>query len=189
VTASLAFRRNEAAIIRGSVPDKYLRLLPHIPEGSVFELGSAEGVLALLLAREGRPVTALEKNRERHESALRLAASWQVKTLPAFINGGMQANLDLLPGHDVFLGVRSIYYLRDDLDTVFAEIAKHIPNVTLCGNQGRARRYHQGNPDQPLGEFNYYAGAEGMKDLLTRHGYEIVEEVTEGDAIVVGKRV
>lgn len=194
MTGSLAYRTNETAILRGNVPDKYTRILPYIPSGRVFEMGSAEGVLALLLAKQGQAVTAMEKNRDRHNAAQRLFTEWRERRLLpdvfdiGFTNGGMQDNLDLLPGHDVFVGVRSIYYLRSDIDTVFAEVAKHIPAVVLCGNKGRARRYHEGNPDHPLDEFNYYAGAAGMKDLLTRHGYRITDEVTEGDAIVVGRR-
>jgi SAM-dependent methyltransferase len=185
VTGSLAYRQNEAAILRGDVPGKYLRILPFIPEGRVFELGSAEGVLALLLAKQGQQVTALEKNRDRHANALRLARKWGVSA--DFVNGGMQDNLGLLPGHDVFIGVRSIYYLRSDIDAVFAEVAKHIPTVVLCGNKGRAAAYNAGRPHEPLGEFNYYASLDGMKDLLTRHGYRITDEAVEGDPIVVGR--
>lgn len=194
MTGSLAYRTNTAAIHRGDVPGKYLRLLPYIPAGRVFELGSAEGVLALLLARQGQAVTALEKNRDRHNAAQRLFAEWRDRRLLpdvfdiAFTNGGMQDNLDLLPGHDVFVGVRSIYYLRSDIDTVFAEVAKHIPTVVLCGNKGRAAAYNAGRPHEPLGEFNYYASLDGMKDLLERHGYRITDEVVEGDPIVVGRR-
>ena len=49
MTGSLAFRKNEAAIRRGEVPDKYTRLLPYITGERILEIGSAEGVLALLL--------------------------------------------------------------------------------------------------------------------------------------------
>jgi hypothetical protein len=86
------------------------------------------------------------------------------------------------------VAVRSIYYLRDDLDTVFEAVAKHIPTVVLCGNKGRATAWRAGKPHAPLGELNRYAATEGMRDLLERHGYRIAHEVTEGDAIVVGMR-
>lgn len=187
MTGSLAYRQNEAAILRGDVPEKYLRILPHIPEGRVFELGSAEGVLACLLAKRGHRVTALEAQKARHDDAKALAKAWGASGI-TFVNGKMQANLDRLAGHDVFVGVRSIYYLRDEIDAVFAHIAETVPNVVLCGNKGRAKRYHAGTPDQPLGEFNFYASREGMRAVLERHGYEITAEVADGDAIVVGRK-
>lgn len=184
MTGSLAYRKNEQAILRGIVPDKYTRILPHIPPGNVVELGSAEGVLACLLARDGREVTAIEANHERHANALRLAHQWMVSGI-TFVCGDIRNSLDLLEG-DVLLAVRMIYYLGDDLDTVFAEVAKRIRTVVLCGNKNRAAQWRQGiryagKVDQ------YYASAEGMRAVLERHGYSIVQEETEGDPIVVGR--
>lgn len=184
---SLAYRRNEAAILRGDVPKKYTRILPHVPEGSVIELGSAEGVLALLLAREGRRVAAVEASRERHEAALRLADRWGDSGV-TFVRGDIREYLDQLGQFDVLVAVRSIYYLRNDIDKVFAAAAEQIPNVVLCGNRNRADAWRAGRPHTPLGDFNRYAASEGMTELLVRHGYEIVDEVTEGDEIVVGRR-
>lgn len=187
MTSSLAYRKNEDAILRGDVPKKYTRILPFIPQGRVFELGSAEGVLACLLAKRGQHITALEANEGRHRDAKNLAGRWGVSGI-LFVNGKMQANLDRLAGHDVFVGVRSIYYLRDDIDAVFARIAEVVPNVVLCGNRNRADAYRRGRPHEPLGKFNYYASLEGMKDILTRHGYAVTAELTDGDEIVVGQR-
>lgn len=184
---SLAYRNNEAAIIAGNPPEKYTRLLPFIEGKRIVEAGSAEGVLSCLLAKQGKLVTAIEGNPERHASAIKLAQNWGVGGI-IFANGKLQENFDLLDGKDTFVAVRMVYYLREEIDAVFAEIAKRVPNVVLCGNKGRAKAYHAGNPHPPLGEFNYYASAEGMADLLQRHGYEITRTVTEGDAIVVGKR-
>lgn len=188
MTASLAYRQNEAAILRGDVPDKYLRLLPFITGERIFEAGSAEGVLACLLARNGKTVTALEANRERHANAKKLADKWGVSA--TFINGRIEHEIGKVEPDqfDTFVAVRACYYWRDDLDAVFAAIAERFPEVVLCGNKGRAKAYHAGRPHEPLGEFNYYASAEGMRDLLTRHGYQIAGEVTEGDAIVLGVR-
>lgn len=186
MTASLAFRKNEAAIIRGEVPEKYTRLLPYITGDRILEIGSAEGVLALLLAKQGKQVIALEKSTERHEAAQALRDTWGAGGV-RFINGGIADRLDLLPGRDTLVAVRSIYYLGDDLDRVFAEAAKHIPNVVLCGNRNRAARWQAGNPDAPLGEMNRYASAVGMAELLERHGYTITETVLEGDPIVVAR--
>lgn len=187
MTGSLAYRRNEAAILRGEAPEKYTRILPHIPGERILEVGSAEGVLACLMAREGKQVTALEANSSRHADALKLSETWSAKGV-AFVCGRIE-ELTLEPGQfDTLIAVRMIYYLRGQIDEVFAQVAKAIPNVVLCGNKGRATRYHAGRPDEPLGEFNYYASREGMRDLLQRHGYRITGEVAEGDAIVVGSR-
>lgn len=191
MSGSLAFRKNEAAIIRGDVPEKYIRLLPYIPGDKVLEIGSAEGVLALLLARQGRQVTALEKNEERHESALQLYSEWLGRErqfqAPKFVNGVIQDNLGLLEGMDTLVAVRMIYYLGGDLDRVFAAVAEHVPSVVLCGNKNRAARWRKGIVEETKAD-NYYASREGMTDLLTRHGYRITHEVTEGDEIVVGRR-
>lgn len=187
MTASLAYRKNEAAILAGNPPEKYTRLLPHIPGERILEIGSAEGVLACLMAQQGKIVIAVDANAERHASAVALARRWDERGV-MFVNAKIENCLDLLDGMDTVVAVRACYYWREHLDTVFAAIAAKVPNVVLCGNAGRARRYHAGRPDQPLGEFNYYASAEGMRALLERHGYEIVSEVLDGDAIVVGRR-
>jgi SAM-dependent methyltransferase len=186
VTASLAFRKNEAAILRGDVPAKYIRLIPHIPGERILELGSAEGVLALLLAKQGRQVTALERNQDRHIAALDLRDSWGVNGV-RFICGDIRDNLRHLAKAETLVAVRMIYYLRTDLDKVFAEVAKHVPNVVLCGNRNRADRYRAGVADEPDGPHNFYASAEGMRAVLCRHGYSIVAEVKDGDEIVVGR--
>lgn len=202
MTASLAFRKNEAAIIAGDVPEKFQRLLPHIPGNRILEIGSAEGVLALLMARRDggnkRSVIALERSEQRVDAAMALHKEWNSRFSFAgggwieFVCGDIRDNLGLLDGAgegvDTLVAVRMVYYLRDDLDKVFAEVAKHVPNVVLCGNRNRADRYRAGAKDEPGGPHNYYASLEGMKALLERHAYTIVSEVTEGDEIVVGRK-
>lgn len=190
MAGSLAFRQNEAAILSGDVPDKYLRLLPYIPGNRILEIGSAEGVLALLLAKAGKQVTALEKSEDRHASALELYSAWLGRenhfTPPAFVNGHAADCLHLLESVDTLVAVRVIYYLGGTLNTIFAEVAKKVPNVVLCGNKNRAARWRAGQPDEPLGDFNRYAASEGMIELLERHGYRITALVEDGDEIVVG---
>jgi choline dehydrogenase-like flavoprotein len=192
VTGSLAYRKNEASILSGDVPEKYTRLLPYITGQRILEIGSAEGVLALLMARAGKTVTALERSEERHHAANKLYCEWLARTMtfqaPYFVNGDIADHLDLLKGKDTLVAVRMIYYLGDRLDTVFAEVAKQIPTVVLCGNKNRAARWRAGTPDEPLGDMNRFAAREGMNELLTRHGYRIVDECREGDEIVVGRR-
>lgn len=187
MTGSLAYRKNADAIHRGDVPEKYLRIVPFVPGNKILEIGSAEGVLALLLAKQGKEVTALERSPERHEAAQALRDSWDVAG-PRFICGDIRDNLNRLEGIDTLVAVRMIYYLRDDLNRVFSEVAKHVPNVVLCGNRNRANRWRLGQDDEPGGPHNKYASREGMKDLLTRHGYKIAAEVDEGDEIVVGRK-
>ncbi len=189
MTGSLAYRKNESRIIRGDVPEKYLRIAPLITGKCILEIGSAEGVLALLMARDNRQVIALERQAERHSAAIRLSEFWasQFKfNRPQFVNGDINDNLALLEDVDTLVAVRMIYYLRDELDAVFAKV--RVPTVVLCGNRNRADRYRAGVKDEPGGPHNYYASLEGMKDLLTRHGYTIAREVTDGDEIVVGTR-
>ncbi|HWV58719.1 MAG TPA: hypothetical protein VNZ57_14780, partial [Longimicrobiales bacterium] len=81
-SGSLAFRRNRAAIERGDVPEKYTRIVTHVPGQKILEIGAAEGVLALLLARDKERVYALERNERRHTEALRLQALWRERGLP-----------------------------------------------------------------------------------------------------------
>jgi choline dehydrogenase-like flavoprotein len=189
MSASLAYRKNESAILRGDVPEKYTRLLPYIPGERILEIGSAEGVLACLLAKAGKLVTALERRQERHEAAQQLRDAWGLDVNgPRFVWGDAAKNLSLLEGKDTLVAVRMIYYLGKDLDMVFAEAAKHVRNVVLCGNANRARWWREGLPNRNDRADNYYASADGMKDVLTRHGFEIATEVLEGDPIVVGRR-
>lgn len=192
MTGSLAYRKNEAAIIRGDVPDKYTRLLPYITGQRILEIGSAEGVLALLLARQGRQVTALEKCEERHEAAQQLYGEWLGReknfAAPKFINGTLAQHINLLSaGFDTLVAMRVVYYLGDNIDRYFAVVARNIRTVVLCGNKNRAARWRTGTPDEPLGDMNRYAAREGMIELLTKHGYQIVAQVLEDDEIVVGR--
>jgi hypothetical protein len=196
VTGSLAYRNNEREILRGRIPKKYTRILPHIPGERILEIGSAEGVLALCLARADmgakKEVIALERRQDRHESALALHSNWarvfKFQCHPAFVCGDIGDHLDLLDGIDTLVAVRMIYYLRERLDEVFAEVARKVPNIVLCGNRNRADRHALGFPDKPDGPLNLYAGSKGMRELLMRHGYRIASEVTEGDEIVVGRK-
>lgn len=184
VAGSLAYRKNQAAILRGEVPEKYTRLLPFVPGEAIVEAGSAEGVLALLLAKEGKSVTAIEAREDRHESALELAQAWGIEGV-TFINGRIEDNLSAFEGADTFVAVRAIYYWGEHLDAV---IAAAPANVVLCGNRNRAHWWREGLRNRSDKADNYYASAEGMKDVLTRHGFEIVAEVLDGDPIIVARR-
>lgn len=199
MSSSLAYRKNEDAIRRGIVPDKYLRVLPYVVGERVLEIGSAEGVLSLMLARRDggakMAVTGLEAREDRHFAAINLHQQWLARgseftCAPLFVQGRIGDRLSLLDSIDTLLAVRMIYYLRDEIDDVFAAIAAKVANVVLCGNRNRASRWRDGTiaEDDGLGEFNRYASGEGMCGLLVRHGYHIVDRQLDGDEIIVGKR-
>ena len=105
---------------------------------------------------------------------------------PRFICGDIRDNLCRLKGVETLVAVRMIYYLRDGLDPVFAEVAKHVSNVVLCGNGNRARRWREGITEETKAD-NYYASKEGMTDLLERHGYKATLVCDQGDEVVIGR--
>jgi protein-L-isoaspartate O-methyltransferase len=189
---SLAYRKNKEAIRHGTIPTKYMRLLDVIPGDRVLELGAAEGVLSLLLAERKRKVYAVERNRERHEEAVRLQELWRAQGRDVsrceMIMGDLREHFDLLQKVDTLVAIRSIYYLRDQIADLFSEVGKHVRYVVLCGNKNRAQRYFEtnGQPDDNLGPFNFYASIDGMRKVLEDSGYTIDKIVPEGDPIVIG---
>lgn len=191
---SFFYRNNWRDIARGKVPEKYTRLLPYIPGQRILEVGAAEGVLALLLARDHQKVFALEKNIDRHREALALQEKWRARgedvSRCEMVNADLRDRMDLLAEIDTLVAVRSIYYLREDLPAVFQEISKRVPNVVLCGNVSRVKDFSEGrnDPKHGLGKYDYYATEEGMKSLLADAGYRIEAVLSDGDPIVVGKR-
>ena len=183
--SSLAYRKWRSEIWQGRVPEKYTRLLPYIQGSPILELGSAEGVLSLLLAKRGGDVIGLELRPERHEEALRLKRAWSGRA--KFVCGDIREHLHLLQRVETLVAVRAIYYLRNDAPAVMAfAAAAGIRRVVLCGNGNRAARY-QHNPHDDLGKFNRLASVEGMSELLARAGYSIAQLVREGDPIVIGR--
>jgi hypothetical protein len=191
---SVAYRENRDAIWRARIPKKYTRLAKHIPGARILEFGAAEGVLALLLSRDREKVVALEKNRTRHEESLRLQAHWKAVGIDVdrceMVHADITQRYDLLQGMDTVLAVRTIYYLKDDVQRVFETIGEHVENVVLCGNKRRARWYQETSypADGNLGPYNFYASVEGMTSVLEKAGYSIVKVVDEGDPIVVGAK-
>lgn len=189
---SLAYRTNQAAIWRGEIPDKYTRLVEVIPGDRILEIGSAEGVLALLLAGKKEKVIALERHRHRHEAALQLQAHWRQQGKDVdrceMLAGDIRDRLDLLRQVDTLLAVRTIYHLHEDIHRVFEHVGKHVRNVVLCGNEGRVRRYTEANGEAhtKTQRFESFASLEGMTGLLEGCGYTIIETVADGDPVVVG---
>jgi hypothetical protein len=193
---SLAYRKHREAIWKGKPPEKYKRLLPHIEGDRILEIGAAEGVLALMLAeRDGTVVAAVERHQERHIEACRLKSRWRDLGKKVdrcrMVLGDIEDHLSLLDDADTLVCIRSVYYFKERIDLFFAEVSqRRVKHIVLCGNPGRARRYFDANgkPDDKLGRFNFYASVEGMRTLLTSHGYHVTAEVRQGDPIVVGVR-
>ncbi len=185
---SLAYRNNKRKILKGDFPKKYTRLLPYIPGDSILEIGSAEGVLALLLCQSKDNVLALELSPERNKEALKLQSIFRDKGYRVdncrMLEGNIDDRIDLLEQVDTVVAVRVIYHL-DDVKLTFSRIAKKIENVVLCGNKYRAEKYYKGSGNKK----NYYATLEGMKTLLEDCGYEIKKTLKDGDPIVVGSKV
>ena len=192
----MEYRRHREKIWNGKPSDKYKRLLPHIKGQRIVEIGSAEGVLALMLAaREGTLVAAVERHQGRHYEACRLKERWRElgKRVEGcrMVLGDIKDHLNLLDDAETLVAIRSIYYQKHEIDTLFSEVShRGIENVVLCGNPGRAARYAaaNGKPNDKLGKFNFYASIDGMKEILTKHGYKITTVVHQGDPIVVGIR-
>jgi hypothetical protein len=192
----LAYRRHREQIWNGKPSEKYKRLMKHIEGERIVEIGAAEGVLALMLAgREGTLVAAVERHQGRHYEACRLKERWRElgKHVSGcrMVLGDIKDHLNLLDDADTLVAIRSIYYQKHDIDTLFDEVSRRgVQNIVLCGNPGRAARYvaAKGKPADKLGRFNFYASIDGMKEILTKHGYKIVHEVKQGDPIVVGIR-
>jgi hypothetical protein len=166
-----------------------------VPGERILEIGSAEGVLSLLMARRKEGVIALERNRSRHEEAVDLRRTWGARGYPIenceMVHGNILDRFDLLQRVDAVVAVRCIYYFKEHTEAIFEEIAKNVPHVLLCGNRNRAQRLEsQGGPDpgSKLGEYERYASEQGMREILERHHYKIVDVVRDGDPIVVGHR-
>lgn len=187
---SLAYRRHAREIRQGRVPEKYTRVADLVTGKRVLEIGSAEGVLSLLLAQTADWVTGVELRPDRHNIAMELRESWRRRGKRVgnctLICADIRERMDLLRDIDTVVAVRSIYYLREDVETVFYAVAQCASEVVLCGNPSRWPRYE--NEPERLGKFNWFASGEGMRALLESIGYEIVHEVKEGDPIVVGRR-
>lgn len=189
--------RKEADLIRtGGVSSKYTRILPFVPGRNVFEVGAAEGVLSLLLAERKDHVFGVEKVDSRHQQALALQNTWRELGFPVdnceMLLGDVRDHYDKLDSADTVVAVRSIYYLKDDLDDVFSQFAARVSNVVLCGNRSRSVKYFENRGTKAFGDtvghYNYYASLDGMWNLVTRHGFRVVHAVPDGDPIVVASR-
>jgi len=186
---SLAYRKNESEILQGRPPLKYIRIVPYVRGDHAIEIGSAEGVLALLLAAKMASVLAVERSRERHDAALELHKRWGEAPNVSFANGDILEMPQLFDGRDSLVAIRMIYHLGEAANDMLAEAVKRgIKHVVLGGNSGRERRFLSGLRSG-LGEAERFATRRGMKQILKDHDYRIVDEsADEGDPIIMGIR-
>ena len=195
MTASLEFRKNIDSIHKGNIPKKYTRLVPHIHGNTILEVGAAEGVLSLLLARTKDKVVGIERSKERYLSALELQKTWkgldyQVANCQ-FHNVDLVDNLDLLDGIDTFVAIRTMYYFGNNLDIIFTNISKQCRFIVLGGNKNRAIQYAKGNYLGNVGKNNYYATLDGMGEVARNYGYNIeysIDEDKNVDPLLVGRK-
>lgn len=188
---SLAYRKSEAAILAGTVPAKYTRLLPYITGRRILEFGAAEGVLALLLADRDpeADVVAIEANAHRHTTALELQARWRAMGRRVDRCTMLEGNIVDLLHHcanvETVVAIRTIYHLGEHVPHVFDCLYRYgVERVVVGGNPNRARRAREGTGDP----FDHYAGVDGMRAVLETAGYHVETVVAQGDPIVTGHR-
>jgi len=210
---SLAFRHNEEKILSGIIPTKYKKILKHVEGNNILEVGAAEGVLSLLVAKENpnRHVIGLERHSLRYETSIELQKRWAINNCK-FIKGEFIENFHLLKGIDTFIGIRTIYYFLHDTDKIFSEISKNCSRLILGGNANRsfgsgAKRSIKGiteisvsglNPNLDYAPYqkvgrnpNYYASARGMEEIGKKYGYEtelLINETNKIDPLYVGTK-
>lgn len=188
VRKSLAYRTHEEAIWNAYVPDKYRRVSKMVLGTRILELGSAEGVLTLLIAmQKGVFCAGVEMREERYINALNLQKRWHELGIDVsratMIHADIRNNLNIFEGIDTLVAVRSLYYLREHAKDVVKAASKHVKQMVFCGNKNRAAAWRA----DPQGEaFNYLASQEGMVELVLSCGFEVTTLVEEGDPIVVG---
>ncbi len=171
---SLFYRENKADIDAGRVPARYSRVARCVSTDSAAEMGSAEGTLGLLLADAGKRYIGIEPNPARHALAVSRVAEHDLKASHGLLFGDLRHHLGVLDGFDTFVGMRCIYYLREDVERVFDHICSSVKEVVLTGNAERESRFLAGDRGN-LGEFERFATLDGMTDLLMRRGFRITQ--------------
>jgi SAM-dependent methyltransferase/thiamine kinase-like enzyme len=181
---------NEAAVMSGTVPPVFARLVPLVPGRRVLEIGAGEGILSLALAAEKERVIGIDLTPVRHEKAKHIQAAWRSLGRDVdrceFVLGDVFERRELFRGMDTLLACHVIYYFRERLDEFMQIVRENVRYVCLIGNTARARHYKSGDLSR-LGGYEYYSTTEGMKDLLQRHGFVITYESDERTPVVVGE--
>lgn len=190
---SIAFREYEQMLGSGKFPERYEKLLPYIKGESVLEIGAAEGIVSLSLARQKSRVVSVDITPIRHEGAKKLQDMWlkagqDYAAKCEFVCGDIFERFDLLEGIDTVVASRVIYYFQDRLEDLMAAIARNATHVVLVGNADRAEAWESRGDGMKIGKYAYYATTAGMTELLQRHGYTVTDSVVIEDPVVVAQR-
>jgi len=191
---SVDFREHEQLLRDGDIPEKVLRLLPLINGNTVLEIGSAEGILSLVLAESKDRVVSVDITPARQQTAKELQEMWRQTGKRGvekceFVCGDIFDRLDLLDGIQTVIASRVIYYFHEGMNDLMVALIKHgVENVVLVGNEYRATAWDTKQDGKELGRYAYFSTISGMRELLEKHGYEIVHVLADGDPVVVGRR-
>jgi len=189
---SVDYRRNRRALWKGEMPIKFRELATRIPGTAVVDIGAAEGLLALELAAHKERVRAIDMTPRRHKTGCALQRLWQSKGRGVhnleMLLGDALDDPSLLDGFDTLVASRVIYYFGTRIDTFIVEAKKRVGFICLVGNASRNRRYERGRVPGDVGANVVYSTSTGMRSLLERHGFTIIEiGEAGGDPYVIGQ--
>lgn len=183
---SFAYADCRVDVWHGRVPERFDSVRWEITGHRVIELGGAEGILALQLARYGHVVTSIDVDEASHAEALLLKNRWKVMfgsciDDASFILGDVRENIDVLRDRDSLVAVRSFCHLgREDAEGILsAARVLGIWEVVLCGDERIAQ--DSADPHHDL------SSVDGMVRLLESADFKIFSIVPEGDPIVVAR--
>ena len=189
---SVDYRKHKSLLQNGDAPEKFKRLAEIVPGDKIVDVGAGEGILSLVIAASKAKARAIDVTPRRYETGLALKEKWLSlgKTAEGceYVLGDALADPSLLDGFDTLVASRVIYYFGDNIDRFIAQAAERVEYICLVGNASRNRRYARGKVPADIGENVKYSTPEGMKSLLQKHGFEIIQTADFGDPIVIGRK-
>lgn len=185
------------SIFKGSVPERFYRIVDEVPGNRILEIGAGAGVLSLLLSKKKEYVCGLELMPMRHEVAKELKSAWmelgEDVSKCEFLNRDITQSYEILENYDTIVMNRVIYHLREDIKPLFQAIRlSNIEYVVLVGNRGKEKlwRDFKGKVGK-LEQYLFYASEEGMVALINDIGFnaeKILPSTAKDDPIVIGSR-
>jgi len=189
---SVDYRQHKRLLRAGELPQKHRDLAALVPGESAVDVGAGEGLLALAMAPHKSRVRAIDVTPRRHETARELLALWADKGRDVahveMLLGDALSDPSLIDGFDTLVASRVIYYFGDRIDGFMDAARSRVGHVCLVGNPSRNRRYARGKMPADIGQNVRYSTPAGMRELLLRHGFEIVTETDIGDPVVIGRQ-